>query len=145
MKSTTFLRIVDTLEPSLCPFPRHRAVLRDFTLTSDLGLSSTPKSLSCISSLKPFLVLSKELFLYPVSIRKWPGESLKHRGPDIWVPGAPSWRRGTKQSMLGLSRLRHLSTRLRRLPSGKGQDTLQVLSSTAEDRKKIKLGKTVEQ
>lgn len=41
--------------------------------------------------------------------------------------------------MLGLPRLRHLSARLRRLPSGKGQDTLQVLSSIPEDRKNIKL------
>lgn len=47
--------------------------------------------------------------------------------------------------MLELPRLRHLSARLRRLPSGKGQDTLQVLSSVPEERKKIKLGETVEQ
>lgn len=47
--------------------------------------------------------------------------------------------------MLGLPRLRHLSARLRRLPSGQGQDTVQVLSSMSEDRKKIELGKTAEQ
>ena len=54
-ESTSSLRIVGTIKP-LHPFSRHWAIFCDFTLISNLQLSSTPKSLSWISSPNPLLL-----------------------------------------------------------------------------------------
>lgn len=63
----------------------------------------------------PTLVFEKELLPCPISFVEKLEELLKNWGPDVWVPQAPSWWKSTKQSMLGIPRLRYLSARLKRL------------------------------